>query len=265
LAQIYSQIADKIIQATYAEQTIQTTGNFSTILYPDSYIEFSHNQQAIPAGIIITNEKLFSDPFSAQFDIPENSSIIEAQAISYSGPRWTKELIINNHTVYNISDYGESFIYLGDPFRINIPLEKINKTNTIRLTTGTSSKNFSQGSQYNKIIYTLMKNVSSYSSITSLADGCLWNIEFEDNTNISTLIPPTYSGTEHCKYSQATKQYNLNDAIQIAVYNLLVALDSDKNGKVDIKFPEQSLQLSSSAITGIPFTWSTEVQVRAWR
>ena len=120
-------------------------------------------------------------------------------------------------------------------------------------------------SQYNKIIYTLIKNASSYSAISSSANGCSWDIEFEDGSIITYKAPLSYSGTEQCLYTTATKQYSFNDALQTATYNLLSAIDVDKDGKVDIKFPEQSLQLSSSSITGIPFPWATEVKVIEWR
>ena len=49
-----------------------------------------------------------------------------------------------------------------------------------------------------------------------------------------------------------------------AVYNLLKLLDVDSDNKVDVKFSEQDLQISASEITGIPYTWATEVQVRKW-
>ena len=57
----------------------------------------------------------------------------------------------------------------------------------------------------------------------------------------------------------------MNDAIQIAVYNLLKLLDLNQDGKLDTKITEQNLLISSSEVTGIPYDWSTEVQVRRWR
>ena len=114
------------------------------------------------------------------------------------------------------------------------------------------------------MIYTVVKNASGFSPIVSLAEGCAWEIQFEDNTNLTTKIPEDYSGSEECYYTENNLQYNVNDAIQTAVFNLLKELDTNLNNKIDIEFTEQDLLIDLSEITGIPFPWSTEVQVRKW-
>ena len=57
---------------------------------------------------------------------------------------------------------------------------------------------------------------------------------------------------------------NDNDALQTSTYKLLELLDFDNNGKLNVEFTEQDLQISSSEVTGIPYDWSTEVQARTW-
>ena len=52
--------------------------------------------------------------------------------------------------------------------------------------------------------------------------------------------------------------------VMVAGTIFLISFLFPKNGKIDVPFNEQDLQISLTEITGIPFTWSTEVQVRIW-
>ncbi len=265
LIEVYKQIAQDIIKASYKEQTIVTTGNISTILYPDSYIEFNYTKSPAPYGLIVTAEKQFYDDYYGNFSVPSGSGVVEVTAISYSGPRWTDNVEINGNSVYNLSLYGSDYTKLGDPHAVVIPNSYVQPNNTVKITTGVSIFNSTSGSPYNKIISTIKQNASSYSAIVAQAEGCIWHLEFEDSTATILNIPASYSGTRHCYY-QSTGQNisNDDDAIQLAAYSLLEILDFDLNGKLDIKFTEQNLQISSFEITGIPYIITTEVQVRRW-
>jgi hypothetical protein len=106
--------------------------------------------------------------------------------------------------------------------------------------------------------------ISYNSSIASVAEGCLWTIQFWDDTNLTSPIPTNYTGSSLCSYDPINQVYNANDAIQTAVYNLLKLLDLDLDGRLDTKITEQNLQISASEVTGIPYDWSTEIQVRRW-
>lgn len=265
LQEFYSNISKEIIELSYTGQISVVSGNFNrTLLYPDSYIEFEYNKSEIPYGLMINLEKQFSDAYSGSFNVPLDTKITEAKAISYSGPRWTDSVEINNISVYDLKSYGQIYTELGDPYAISIDTGLIQENNTVKITTGLSPQNSSEGSVNNKIIYTLIKNASSYSPILAKAEGCIWNIEFEDSSIISLNVPSEYSGTENCYYQETRVEYNENDAIQTAVYNLLKSLDIDSNNNPDSKFTEQNLKISSSQITGIPYTWHTEVQIRRW-
>jgi len=270
IIEIYNRIAQEILEAAYREQTVEIigSGSISTKLYPDSYIEFGYPQEEIPYGLITTSEKNFSDEYSGSFSLPSNSRILETTAISYSGARWTDKVEINNTPVYSLSSYGSDYTKLGDPYAINIPNSLIQQDNTVRLTTGVSPTNTTYGSQYNKIIYTTIRNMTSYSGIAGFIKGCKWNIEFEDGSSAQNLtIPSGYPGANICDYTSSNHDLDdiiQLDAINLAVYNLLKILDFDLNGKLDVKFTEQDLQISSSEIIGIPYVWSTEVQIRKW-
>ena len=179
LVEAYEKIAEDIINAAYEYQTITFAGDISTILYPDSYIEFDYNKGPAPYGLITTTEKKFDDEYSGTFMVPADSNIVEATAISYSGARWTSGVKINGNLIYNLSEYGEDYIKLGDPYAVNIPNSLVEESNSVEIFTGISPANFTYGSPDNKIIYTLGRDLSSFSDIVKFADGCIWNIEFE--------------------------------------------------------------------------------------
>ncbi len=265
LQNFYLNISHEIISLSYTEQVANASGNFTnTILYPDSYIELNYTQETQPFGLVATTEKQFDNADNGTFSIPPNSSIIKATAISYSGPRWTATVENNNQLIYNLSSFGDDFTLLGDPYAFRIPQQFISQDNIVKIARGTSPTNLSSGSVYNKIIYTILKEASSYSNICAKAEGCIWNIQFDDDTNDTMRIPSSYPGSDTCEYSSTLVQYNDNDAFQVAAYNLLRKLDLDSDNKIDIKFNEQSLSISSSELKGLPYLWSTEVEVRVW-
>jgi len=265
LEEVYKNIAEEILVLSYIEQTVEVTGNISTKLYPDSYMEFNYAGDGIPYGLITTVEKQFYDDYSGNFSVPPSLGILETKTISYSGPRWTANVEINNNSVYNIVDYGEDYTKLGDPYSINIPNSFVEQNNLVEVTTGISPTNSSPGSQSNKIIYTTKQNSTSFSEIAAFAEGCNWELEFEDGSSINISIPEEYIGAQYCYYKSSRQEIsNSYDAIQIAVKNLLQLLDFDLNGKIDVLFTEQNLKISSSEITDIPYLVSTEVQVRRW-
>ena len=265
LRQIYQNISNNIVQLTYAQQTATTSGNATGILYPDSYINLNYTSTKNPFGLIISLEKQFENTTQGNFSIYPNSTILDAQVTSYSGPRWTDKLKINGNTIYNISSYGSSYTSLGDPYSILIPKNLVLNQNEVVLTTAVAPTNVTTGSASNKIIYTLAKNFSTFSSILAVAQGCQWNIQFEDYTNLTVRIPSTYNGSSQCYFPPNSGfTHDPNDAFQAAVYNILRQLDLNGNQLIDPKITEQSLQIDLSQVYGIPFTWQTEVQIRTW-
>ncbi len=270
---IYEKIAEELIETAYYEQTIEVTGDFFSQLYPDSYIEFKYTEEIQPTGIITTIEKPFSTSDGGTFEIPTNFTPLKANVISYSGPRWTSEVNLNEESIYNLSSYETEFLKLGDPYSINLPASSIQNNNTLELKTGLSPSNTSAGSINNKIIYTISKASTSYTSVSATAEGCNWNIHFNDY-NLTLPIPTNYLGSENCNYGNSSTGgvycgiYSdcdgATDAIQIAVYNVLKLLDFNSDGKIDIDLSEDDLIISTSNLEGIPFLFSTEVQIRKW-
>jgi hypothetical protein len=266
LEKIYREISAEFLEASYAEQTLNASGNFqTTILYPDSYIKINSSEDSRVYGSITNFETQFSDNNGGIFFLPPNSSVLESKAISYSGARWTNYIRINNFLAYNLSIFGFDYSKLGDPYSINFDSSLLLPgINYVNITTGISPSNITSGSSSNKIIVTLIRNASSFSPISSFAEGCSWHIEFDDLSNLTILIPANYSGVNSCYYSSLISDYDSNDALQNAVYSLLKSVDYDLDNRVDIKFSEQDLDVSSFTIVGIPYSWNTEVQIRRW-
>jgi len=265
LTQVYQEIANLIL-ATYREQTLSAiAGNLNTHIYPNSFIELIYSPISNPFGLILSLEEQFTNTTQGIFQTYSNSTILDAQTTSYSGAKWTEKVKLNNNTIYNLNNYGQFYTKLGDPYSILLPVASVLAQNVVTLTTGVAPTNITVGSASNKIIYTLAKNFSSFSPILAQAHGCNWNIQFDDDTNLTAQIPQSYSGSNQCYFpSSGGFTHDPNDAVQVAVYNLLLQLDLDGNNKIDPKFTEQALQIDVSQVTGIPFTWQSEVQIRTW-
>jgi hypothetical protein len=266
---IYEKIAEEIIETAYYEQTVEVSGEFFSELFSDSYIEFEYEKTPLLTGLLATIEQPFTDSENASFSLPLNSTLIEASAISYSGPKWTALLNVNNQSVYNLSEYQTDFLRLGDPYSVNIPISSTSQNNNLTLKTGLASDNISEGSIYNKIIYTISKDLASYTSVSATATGCNWTVQFS-TYNLTLPIPEDYSGSEACEYSSSSycgiysDCQGATDSTQIATYNLFKLLDFDLDGKLDVDLSVEDMQITTSDLEGVPFLFSTEVQVRKW-
>jgi len=273
LLDIYRQFAQTIVQTSYSEQTLISLGNLETQLYPDSSMTLAYPSPTIPYGIIFTSESpVFGSYQEGNFSLPSDSQIIEARAISYSGSKWTKFVELFNQSssswqeIFNLTKYGTDYTLLGDPYSVNIPAEKITRgNNRVKITIGSGTGDSSINSSYDKIIYTLSRPSTGYSPILASASGCNWTIEFEDSSNLTLTVPSNYTGTSTCYYTQNLVTYNPNDAIDFALHSLLAILDLNSDNKIDAKFSQQDIDLTSNEISGIPYAWSSEIQVRVWR
>lgn len=265
LQQFYSSIAQDIIQLSYTEQTSQLQGNLSTRLYPDSYIQYQITQPTLPYGVILTQEQNVNATGGLQYTIPSGVTLLESRMTSYSGAKWTKELQVNGSVIYNLTKWGTDYSSLGDPFVIAIPKASLINGSHLKTNIGVAPSNETFGSSTNKLIVTTARNASSFSPITSTSEGCIWTIDFEDNTNDTMALPSGYAGATLCYYQESTQAYNPNDAAQSAVWLLLRSLDANNNNRVDVHFSTEDVAINLTTIQGIPFSWSTEVQVRTWR
>ncbi len=270
LKEIYSNISNEIVGLSYTEQIVFTSGGFArSRLYTDSYIKFNYTQKSVPYGIALSyrTENFGNNISQGSFDISLNSTPVEVNALSYSGARWTDNVtLLNTSWRFRLGDYGSDYGKIGDPYVVNIPEQYVALgNNTVVVKTGTSPSNPFGGSRFNKVAYTIVKSFLTYSPILLTATGCSWNVTFEDGSQEIIDVPDTYAGGQLCYFAPGNVSYNANDAIDVAIYNLFNLLDADNDDRIDIKLSQQGLGVSSVEVEGIPFTWSSEVQIRAWR
>jgi hypothetical protein len=176
LQDIYRGIAEDIVEITYQTQIINVSGDVTSnnILYPDSYIEFEYNPLVIPyeyGEIEVSYESdRLGDMSSYSVDVPykegwfnvsQNIKVVDAKITSYSSDYWTDRLYVKNATtanwtrVYWLEDYGSDYGRLGDPYIVQIPVNKLSSgNNSVRIGTGLKPQNATGGSPDNRVIYT---------------------------------------------------------------------------------------------------------------
>jgi len=268
LENVYKEIAGEISSVSYVEQ-IATDVTMSSNLNYNSYVEINYTPIAtIEFGKVpITTE---TDRFNNNITdgtliISENISIIDAKVTSYSGSKWTDNLIVNTNQVYRLSDYGNNYVSLGDPYIVQVPVNYLNQgSNDITISTGISPGNSTGGSKDNKATYTLLlSGASSFTDVLAYALGCNWFLEFEDDTSSTIKVPNGYTGTSKCYYSNAS--YLTNDALNVAAYGLFSQLDPDKDGKLEINLVSQNIDLDSVLVSKVPSLWGPAVvEIRVW-
>ncbi|MBI2650696.1 VWA domain-containing protein [Candidatus Woesearchaeota archaeon] len=268
LQDIYGTIAGEINTISFSEQIVNATGLNKSVLYSNSYIEFNYTAPEIqfnkvPLGF--ETERFGNNISSGTLTIYPNTSVSDARVTSYSGSKWTDKLVVNGDTVYQLSDFGNDYQILGDPFAVNIPVSNINEgSNSIAISTGINSTASTGGSNDSRVIYTLLLNgFADYSSVVAKSDGCSWTVSFEDGTASTIKVPSTYSGADICSFS--TKIYDSNDALDNAVYQLFSNLDIDKDGKLDVNIDSNSLNVNTLTISKVPSLWGPAIiEIRVW-
>lgn len=287
LLEIYANIVEELNKIT-VERTAQTynvSGNFTgyNILYTDSYIRFNYTPTAAPleygeVPITVEGNKFGNTYSNGSFVLPQNAKVADVLVTSYSGKKWTNLLQIKNQsisspvTVFNLSVFSDDYKDAGDPYIIHIPINYVGSgNNTVTIHTGSNSSDIANGSRDDKTIITLRLSLeANYSNIYPKADGCLWYVEFEDNTNTILAVPPGYSGSKTCFYKNLGGSLNfsfdVNDSIDQATYSLFNNLDIDNNGKLYVNFNQNGFDVNTMFIKDIPYLWGpTLIEARTWQ
>ena len=275
LDQIYRDLATDIANQslTFVQQKSVTVGVASQ-LYESSYLAVQYNQtvydtfQRVPLTI---EDPVFNNTISqGTLGIPSETSIVDAKVVSYSADKWTSMVDLNNtfyswKPLFDLTDFGSDFLQLGDPYAVYVDPAFIADTNTVRVRTAVNATALAGGSEYNRIIYTILaRTFSSSTGIGSQASGCNWNILFEDGSNMTLTIPSSAVTNNTCSFYDDV--YNTDDATQSAIYNLLLELDLDDDGYIDINVGYQGFLLSTATVTSVPYLWGpATVEVRLWQ
>ena len=276
LADVYNDIARDIIRiANYNAQVLSFDVNVNTsTVYPDSRIEYTYEANPLPelkGKLLIDGER---QPF-ATGDSCEATDVffppalypLEGSITSYSGEHWTDHLSVNDHTIYELTDYGDDYRALGDPFSIGIPPGVMTRgPNEFSLTTADSPTEPAGCSPHNKLLYTAtINNTFSLDSVYPEAEGCTWTLDRLGETATMSL-PADYSGDNECSYQSGDVTYDNDDAWQALGHRLFTALDIEDDGEVDVDFAAEDLHLNAEQRSDIPYLWGPAIlEVSVWR
>ncbi len=108
--------------------------------------------------------------------------------------------------------------------------------------------------------------VVSYGSVFWNNTGCNWTIQILNNSNITLLIPKSYTGNKLCSYTNSTISYDNSSAVNDAVYRLLLQSDtSPKDGRLDYNINPSTVATDVAVITSIKSVSSpVQVQLVLW-
>ncbi|RLC75416.1 MAG: hypothetical protein DRJ03_30300 [Chloroflexi bacterium] len=267
---ILLEIAEVIANVSLQAQMINITGNVSmdNILYPDSYIKFDTSAPPMlkHGETLLTLESLpFGNNISnGTFFVPNKTRPIDAKVTSYSGPYWTNFLKINSSNtggwkeVYNLTDYGSNYKTLGDPYIVNIPIEKVGTgTNFVEIRTGESPSIDTGGSPDNRVIYSVaMRTFTGYSKPKKSTEGCNWTIEFFDGTTENLLVPSEYTGPKNCNYTNTSIIYDNQSSVDVVTYRLFSQLDTTpRDGRLDVKLNSKDIAIETTTVGGVRSLW----------
>jgi len=286
LQSIFNNITQQIlIAANFSSQTVTVSGNFTNSrLFGSSYIDVDY----IPLSENLTQNKISLVKETSQFNgcnasiyIPANIEVQDAYVTSYSGSHWTKQLVVNGITVFNLTKYGSEYLLLGDPFVIQIPSLIIQPgiNNTFVLSVGDSPTNSSNCSNNNTLIYTALVDASTEpSDALEKAVGCNWTIESISGSTFNMLIPSSAPGNKTCYYTSMYKtnasfypyayRYDLymDDVYDVTVYNLLKQLDYENSGKIFFDLSENDLEIVLSVTGKLAYMWGPSLMnIEVWQ
>jgi len=276
---IYEDIAKTIGETSMEDQSIVVSGgsvSMGNVLDPSSYIQFNVSVPPM-LGYGETMLPLESAPLSSSgmgsFNIPVGAEALDVKVTSYSGLYWTKMLKVNStatsgwETVYDLtSDFGSDYTMLGDPYFVNVPVNKVaSGTNFVNLTAGSPDTNVG-ASTSDKVLYKVaIKALTAYGTPKRLSDGCNWTVQFFDNTKANLTAPYGYMGLRHCNYTSSSIAYDKNSSVDEAVYMLFKQLDSNNDGRLDSKFDPDDIYIETTTVGGVRSLWGPiRVKLTLW-
>ncbi|MBN2052763.1 VWA domain-containing protein [Candidatus Woesearchaeota archaeon] len=274
LRDFYRNVSNEIVsETTQSAQIVTVEGNLTpSILYNDSYIEFTYNPIIVPPepneiSLVLQTEQFGS--CTPNIEIPDGIRVMDAKIVSYSDYHWSDTLVVDGTTVFNLSSFSSDYTRLGDPYPIQIPVNLLsNGTHALIVETGDSPVNRTGCSNNNSMIYTvLVPSSTARSGVVESTGGCIWTIQFEDDSYSVKTIPEDYTGTDACNYTDSshTLEYE-TDAYDVAVFNLLRTLDFDDNGKIFVNLDATDIEIVITTISSVPYLWGpTIVKAKVWQ
>ncbi len=263
LLEIYSRIAQQMINISFKGQTAVISGNVSlnNTLYPDSRIMYDYVSTLPDSGFGEVTFSFESLPFrnytgnanmtdnltgtkEGQFFIIPDVDVISARVTSYSSGFWTDRLYMrpdnaSNYTrVYWLDNYGSDYSKLGDPYNVHIPsrLVGVGGTNYVKLGVGTSPLNGSGGSPDAKVIYTLRidgLNLEGYSGVYPKSEGSTVRVYYDLDGDNATDSSSTIAYGSNPGDVFDPQSDSIDDAFMRLLDNLNVLYDRNPSGYGD--------------------------------
>jgi len=278
LQDFYQNISyDILSRVEQSSQLVSVQGNLTiSTLYNDSYINFTYTPLIEPPQPNEISVLVQTDQFGSctpTITIPSGIRVADAKIFSYSDYHWTNALLVDGTEVYNLTGFSSDYSRLGDPYEVQVPVQLLtNGTHTLLIQTADSPDNATGCSPNNSMVYTaLVPSSTARSGVVERTEGCVWTIQFEDDTNSTKTIPSDYSGTKQCSYTETNHTlsdgaYDNHDAYDIAVYGLLRALDFDDNGKVFVNLESEDIEIVITTVSSVPYLWGpTLVKAKVWQ
>ena len=274
LSEFYKDVAAEIMDVARVEQKIVITGNptLSKLFGTESFIEFNYTDTSPGLGvgkISLDLEQPLSGNCSFYFNISPKIKVIEAKVSGYSSSKWFDFLFVNNITVHNLSSFNSDYSFLGDPFSLSFDPSLLNpgSFDNITIRTGIFSSNSTGCSDNSTFFYKgLLDATVSYSEVLETAEGCNWTVQYDDGFNGTFMVPPSYSGSNNCVYTNETLVYNQNDTYDDAMYRLLSQLDFDSDGRIFVNLKKNGLIIDAISVHKVPYPWGPAIaEVRVWQ
>jgi len=115
-----------------------------------------------------------------------------------------------------------------------------------------SSYGVSNTTSFGTVTY-FIKSFVNYGDAKEKAQGGIKTLTFEDDSTKQISVGNNNDTWDPDK-----------DAIDDAVERLLAQLDANNDTKIDISLDQDDLKIDILDISGVPYLWSTEVQIRTW-
>ncbi len=290
----FRELADTIVVQATVMQEINATGNFSAVLYPESYIEFEYQLPSELVGyrqVLVTTETAPFGGCNGGFFIPAGYNVTDIKITSYSANYWTDNLSINNsgtggawRNVYNLSVYRKNYTDMGDPFIVQFPasLLRINETNYVRVGLGINSTNKSSTCSANdRAIYSaLISAFVPYSGVFPNRGGHNVTVYIDTDhdgvadKNVSVAIGAGLPGFDPTPVT-VDQLDPANNALDDALLRLLEQLNyyiqpgatglaGSSTNPIDLEISSQ-VQIDTTLAVSVPFLWGpTDMSVVVW-
>jgi hypothetical protein len=278
LISIYDEIAQRIIsRGQYNAQVVTLNATGESTLFNDSFVRYTYTPNNLPdlQGTLLIDGEMrpftTADACNSQpIYFPLALTPVEGRVVSYSGSSWTDYLDVNGIELFNLTDYGENYRLLGDPFPVTIPSGTLNQgPNTITLRTADDPDHEKGCSPANTLLYTAaISSIMSLDQVYPEAEGCRWRVDFPQGQR-EVLIPASYTGSNTCSYMLGDPEgsYDPQDAMQAIGYLLFSSFDvQPRDGLLEVDFDANDLEINLGQQAGIPYLWGPAIlEVVVWQ